>query len=175
MDAHDLSAAMKSAAQLMHEPMDVPQMLQAIADAAAQTIPGVDQAGVSVAHRDGRMETLAGTGEFASAQELYASMRSSGSSVGLATVYRALQEMAGAGDLDTVRNQSGEVLYRQCAQPAHHHHLVCRDCGRTQEVKAPGVERWARTVGQEYGFVDLDHQVDLFGICADCASRTDRS
>ena len=74
---------------------------------------------------------LAGTDEFVSAQDLHAALRGSGSTVGLATVYRALQEMAAAGDLDMVRNETGEVLYRQCEQPAHHHHLVCRSCGLT--------------------------------------------
>ncbi len=116
-------------------------------------------------------ELLAGTDEFVSAQDLHAALRTSGSSIGLATVYRALQDMAGAGDLDAVRNESGEVLYRQCAQPTHHHHLVCRACGLTQEVAAPGVEKWARAVAEEYGYVDLDHQVELFGLCAGCASR----
>src|ERR1700712_4035298 len=70
-----------------------------------------------------------------------------------------------------VRNEPGEVLYRQCEQPAHHHHLVCRSCGLTQEVAAPGVEKWARAVAQEYGYVDLDHQVELFGVCAGCAAK----
>ena len=59
-----------------------------------------------------------------------------------------LPRAAGAGrrpvDLDVVRNETGEVLYRQCEQPRHHHHLVCRACGLTQEVAAPGVEKWAR-------------------------------
>jgi Fur family transcriptional regulator, ferric uptake regulator len=116
-------------------------------------------------------ELLAGTDEFVSAQDLHAALRASGSSVGLATVYRALQEMAGAGDLDVVRNETGEVLYRQCDQPAHHHHLVCRACGLTQEVAAPGVEKWARAVAEQYGYVDLDHQVELFGLCAACAGK----
>jgi Fur family ferric uptake transcriptional regulator len=114
---------------------------------------------------------LAGTDEFVSAQDLHAALRGSGSTVGLATVYRALQDMAAAGDLDMVRNETGEVLYRQCEQPAHHHHLVCRSCGLTQEVAAPGVEKWARAVAQEYGYVDLDHQVELFGLCATCAAK----
>src|ERR1700712_1085107 len=117
------------------------------------------------------IEVLAGTEEFSSAQDLFAALRTSGSTIGLATVYRALQEMAAAGDLDMVRNESGEVLYRQCEQPAHHHHLVCRSCGLTQEVAAPGVEKWARAVAQEYGYVDLDHQVELFGLCATCAAK----
>ncbi len=114
---------------------------------------------------------LAGTDEFLSAQDLHAALRASGSTVGLATVYRALQEMAGAGDVDAVRNETGEVLYRQCAQPAHHHHLVCRVCGLTQEVAAPGVEKWARAVAEQYGYVELDHQVELFGLCASCAAK----
>jgi Fur family ferric uptake transcriptional regulator len=116
-------------------------------------------------------QLLAGTDEFVSAQDLHAALRTSGSTVGLATVYRALQELAAAGDLDVVRNESGEVLYRQCAQPAHHHHLVCRTCGGTQEVDAPGVEQWARSVAEKYGYVELDHQVELFGVCAACAAK----
>jgi Fur family ferric uptake transcriptional regulator len=116
-------------------------------------------------------QLLAGTDEFVSAQDLHGALRTSGSTVGLATVYRALQELAAAGDLDVVRNETGEVLYRQCAQPAHHHHLVCRTCGGTQEVDAPGVEQWARSVAEKYGYVELDHQVELFGVCAACAAK----
>ncbi len=116
------------------------------------------------------LQVLTGTDEFISAQDLHAALRTQGSGIGLATVYRALQEMAGQGDLDTVRKDSGEVLYRQCGDLDHHHHLVCRSCGRTEEVEAPGVERWARAVAVEHGFVDLNHEVELFGLCPQCAA-----
>ena len=66
------------------------------------------------------------------ADDIYRALVGGDEDIGLATVYRALQEMAAGGDLDTVRNATGEVLYRQCEQPAHHHHLVCRRCGRTR-------------------------------------------
>ena len=115
------------------------------------------------------LQVLAGTDEFVSAQDLHSALRTAGSTIGLATVYRALQDMAGGGDLDTVRNQTGEVLYRQCVQPQHHHHLVCRQCGRTQEIEAPSVERWARTIAAQYGYTDINHELELFGLCADCA------
>ncbi len=118
------------------------------------------------------IHVLAGTDEFQSAQDLHGALRAGGSTIGLATVYRALQEMAGGGDLDTVRTPSGEVLYRQCAQPAHHHHLVCRQCGRTQEVEAPSVEKWARSVAAEYGYTDINHELELFGTCAACSAHT---
>jgi Fur family ferric uptake transcriptional regulator len=125
----------------------------------------------NTAQRAAVLDVLAGTDEFLSAQELHTTLRSAGSSIGLATVYRALQDMAGAGDLDTVRTESGEVLYRQCAQPRHHHHLVCRVCGRTQEVEAPSVERWARTVAAEFGYSDINHEVELFGVCPACTNQ----
>lgn len=126
----------------------------------------------NTAQRAAILEVLAGTEEFLSAQDLHAALRASGSTIGLATVYRALQEMAAGDDLDTVRNATGEVLYRQCDQPAHHHHLVCRRCGRTQEVEAPQVERWARSIAAQYGYTDIDHEVELFGLCAECSAAT---
>ncbi len=118
------------------------------------------------------LQVLAGTDEFVSAQDLHSALRGSGSTIGLATVYRALQDMARGGDLDTVLNQTGEVLYRKCVQPAHHHHLVCRRCGRTQEIEAPSVEKWARTVAAEYGYTDINHELELFGVCSDCTNGT---
>ena len=115
------------------------------------------------------LQVLAGTEEFVTAQELHSALRDSGTSIGLATVYRALSDMVAAGEVDTLRSPAGETLYRQCGESMHHHHLVCRICGRTEEVTAPGVERWARAVADEYGFVDINHEVELFGVCGDCA------
>ena len=115
------------------------------------------------------LQVLAGTEEFVTPQELHSALRESGTSIGLATVYRTLADLVAGGEVDSLRNPAGETLYRQCGQPAHHHHLVCRVCGRTEEVTAPGVERWARAVADEYGFVDINHEVELFGVCADCA------
>jgi Fur family ferric uptake transcriptional regulator len=115
------------------------------------------------------LQILAGTAEFVTAQELHSALRDSGTGIGLATVYRALSDMVAAGEVDTLRGPAGETLYRQCGESTHHHHLVCRICGRTEEVTAPGVERWARAVADEYGFVDINHEVELFGVCGDCA------
>ena len=46
------------------------------------------------------------------------------------TVYDQLRDLADAGDLDVLRNDSGELLFRQCRTGAHHHHLLCRVCGQ---------------------------------------------
>jgi Fur family ferric uptake transcriptional regulator len=104
---------------------------------------------------------------FHSAQDVYARLRAAGARVGLSTVYRAVQSLADDGELDSIRTDSGEALYRRCSSQ-HHHHLVCRSCGRTVEVAGPAVERWADEVAGEHGFADVSHTLEIFGTCAAC-------
>ncbi|PFG41295.1 Fur family zinc uptake regulator [Georgenia soli] len=116
-------------------------------------------------------DLLGRTEDFRSAQQLHEMLRSSGSTVGLATVYRTLQSLAEAGQVDVLRTGDGEALYRRCARQTHHHHLVCRECGRTVEIEGETVERWAAKVAQDNGFVDVDHTAELFGTCSVCATE----
>jgi Fur family ferric uptake transcriptional regulator len=106
--------------------------------------------------------------EFRSAQEIHDALRHDGENVGLSTVYRTLQALADSGEVDTLRTDDGEALYRRCST-GHHHHLVCRVCGRTVEVEGPAVERWAAGVANQHGFADVSHSVEVFGTCPDCA------
>ena len=85
-----------------------------------------------------------------------------GERVGLTTVYRTLQALADAGEIDVMRPPGGEHLYRRCSE-GHHHHLVCRRCGRTVEVEGPAVERWADQVAAEHGYADVSHTLEIFG------------
>lgn len=105
---------------------------------------------------------------FASAQEIHDFLKKRGESVGLSTVYRSLQALADAAEIDALRNDEGEVLYRQCSS-GHHHHLVCRDCGTAVEVEGPTVENWADKIAAEHGFVDVAHTLEIFGTCSACA------
>jgi len=107
---------------------------------------------------------------FHSAQEVHARMRASGDTIGLSTVYRAVQALVDDGELDSIRTDNGEAIYRRCST-RHHHHLVCRSCGRTEEVEGPTVERWADRVAAEHGFVDVKHTLEIFGTCAACHAR----
>lgn len=135
---------------------------------AAATEPGSGSANASrrpTRQRAALAELIAATPEFVSAQELHSKLQARGDSVGLATVYRNLQAMAADGDVDVLRTDDGECVYRSCATDAHHHHLVCRECGRTVEVEGPAVERWATEVASRNGFTDVTHTIELFGTC----------
>jgi Fur family ferric uptake transcriptional regulator len=115
---------------------------------------------------------LADADGFRGAQAIHASMRAAGERVGLATVYRALQALADAGELDVLRDDTGELLYRRCAGGGHHHHLVCRGCGTTVEIESSAVERWAASVGEPHGFSAVEHSVEVFGTCRSCAKAS---
>jgi Fur family ferric uptake transcriptional regulator len=113
---------------------------------------------------------MVASADFRSAQEIHHALRRGGEKVGLATVYRTLQALAEGGDVDALTS-SGQTVYRRCTDDRHHHHLVCRHCGRTVEITGPTVERWASAIAEEHGFRDVDHTLELFGTCAGCAGR----
>lgn len=116
-------------------------------------------------------DALASAEDFQSAQDIHDSLKHAGEKVGLATVYRNLQAMADTGDVDVLQNASGESVYRACS-PEHHHHLVCRRCGRTVEVTGPAVEKWTTAVAREHDFAEVSHTIELFGICAECRAAS---
>jgi Fur family ferric uptake transcriptional regulator len=106
---------------------------------------------------------------FRSAQQLHDELRRAGEEVGLTTVYRTLQALAEAGEVDVLLTAEGESIYRRCRSQGHHHHLVCRDCGHSVEVTAEEVEDWARRVAARHGFSAVEHTAELYGTCTDCS------
>ena len=117
-------------------------------------------------------DALQSAGGFRSAQDVYAVLRAEGGSVGLSTVYRHLQSLVDEGVVDVIQTPDGEATYRYCGdagESRHHHHLVCKKCGRTEEIEGRAVERWAGEIAREHGYTQVDHTVELFGRCADCS------
>lgn len=98
------------------------------------------------------VELLAEKDDFRSAQDLHDELRGRGEEVGLTTVYRTLQSLSESGEIDMLRTDSGEALYRRCS-PHHHHHLLCRDCGYTVEIESTG-----GTVGTNHGGTSRVHR-----------------
>ncbi len=118
----------------------------------------------STRQRSAVLSALQGAPEPLSAQDLHAQLDRT---VGLATVYRTLQGLVETGQVDIFRRESGEALFRLC-NPVHHHHLVCRRCGRVEEIDACEVEPWAVRVARRRGFTVTGHQADVFGLCPRC-------
>jgi len=113
------------------------------------------------------LSTLERAGGFASAQEIYNLMQREGESIGLTTVYRSLQSLVNDKIVDLLRRDDGEAIYRLCGD-AHHHHLVCKNCGDTLEIEGGPIERWAKAMAEEHGFRDVWHTAEIFGLCSKC-------
>lgn len=111
-------------------------------------------------------------GEFTSAQDLHSRLRAAGERVGLTTVYTQLKALSDAGEIDSVRGESGEVLYRRCELGSHHHHLVCRSCGQAVEVDVPDIEAWARRLARRHGFSEPRHVLEITGLCGRCGGQS---
>ena len=119
---------------------------------------------------------------FRTAQDLFAELRRRGDRIGLTTVYRHLNMLAEQGRADVVHSAEGESQYRLCGVGAHsadepgepgehHHHLVCRVCGRSVEVSGPEVEAWADRVSAAAGYTEISHTLEVFGRCPEHSAR----
>lgn len=108
--------------------------------------------------------------DFVSTQELHRLLHEQGTPVSLATTYRILASMTDDGELDTLRNGEGEAVYRRCSATSHHHHLLCRECGKTVEFEAPEVESWASSIAKANGFTQVQHTVEIYGLCPECSA-----
>ncbi len=106
--------------------------------------------------------------DFTSAQELHEALETEGITVGLTTVYRTLHALERAGQVDVVRDRTGERLYRPRPTDGHRHYLVCRNCGFSAAVDADPVERWADGVAESMRFTEVEHTVELSGVCDRC-------
>jgi Fur family ferric uptake transcriptional regulator len=123
----------------------------------------------STRQREALMHVLELVDGFRTAQQLHAMLVERGDKVGIATVYRSLQLLADADLVDIIHSEEGEGSYRRCST-RHHHHLVCRVCGRAVEAQAPEVEIWVDAMAAQHGFRDVSHDLEIFGTCSDCAS-----
>jgi Fur family ferric uptake transcriptional regulator len=125
-------------------------------------------------------DVLRGVDGFRTAQELFDELRRRGDRVGLSTVYRHLNLLAERGRADVVHRADGEAQYRLCGTAdeladEHHHHVVCRACGRSVEVLGPEVEAWARRVAAASGYTETTHTVEVFGLCPEHSARPRRT
>jgi Fur family transcriptional regulator, ferric uptake regulator len=105
-----------------------------------------------------------------SAQEIFDGLRKARRPVGIASVYRALDALLDLRLVKRVDAGDGTARYEPApSNGEHHHHLVCRDCGRVEAFTDPQLERAIDRVAGGLGYAVDEHEVVLTGACADCA------
>ena len=106
-----------------------------------------------------------------SAQEIFDGIRSAGGRVGIASVYRALDQLVELGLVQRVELGDGIARFEPSHRDGdHHHHLVCDDCGKIEAFADDELENALHEVERRTGYHIAGHDVVLRGACADCAA-----
>jgi len=107
-----------------------------------------------------------------SAEDVYKSLIADNLDVGLATVYRVLQQFEQAGLLTRSHFEQGRAVF-ELNEGSHHDHLLCLTCGRVEEFVDGEIEQRQRKIAQARGFQLQDHALALYGVCTktDCPHR----
>jgi Fur family ferric uptake transcriptional regulator len=128
-----------------------------------------ESSGRSGSARRAVVELLGGQGCCLSAQEIHEELRSSGSRVGIASVYRAVEGLDALGFVQRVDLGDGLARFEPAhAGGDHHHHLVCDDCGRVEPFEDSSLEAAIARVADGRGYTVAAHDVVLRGACEDC-------
>ena len=115
------------------------------------------------------LEELSREADDATAQVIHRRLAARRQRVGLATVYRALNDLSAAGVIDALPHGGAETCYRLCGA-GHHHHLVCSKCHRVVELTDCRLGGWLGRASAAEGFLVTDHTLEAVGLCASCRS-----
>ncbi|MDF0054776.1 Fur family transcriptional regulator [Staphylococcus pseudintermedius] len=105
-----------------------------------------------------------------SAEDVYLKVKEKAPEIGLATVYRTLELLADLKVVDKVSFGDGVSRFdlRKEGSKHFHHHLVCMECGRVDEIEEDLLPQVEERVENEYNFKILDHRLTFHGICGTC-------
>lgn len=130
----------------------------------------------SKGHRDGGarravVELLGRQQCCLTAQEIFDQLRGEGRRVGIASIYRTLDQLSRDGFVQRVDLGSGTARFEpiHAGGEHHHHHLVCDDCGKVEAFADDELERALHNVEVETGYTIAGHDVVLRGVCDACS------
>ena len=97
-----------------------------------------------------------------SAEDLYKKLLEQGDEVGVATVYRVLNQFDDAGIVTRHHFEGGKSVFELTHQE-HHDHLVCLKCGEVIEFNDSLIEQQQRLIAEKYGIKLTNHSLYLYG------------
>ncbi|REI30156.1 transcriptional repressor [Staphylococcus felis] len=109
-----------------------------------------------------------------SAEDVYLKVKEKAPEIGLATVYRTLELLAELKIVDKVSFGDGVSRFdlRKEGSEHFHHHLVCMECGRVDEIEEDLLPKVEERVENEFNFKILDHRLTFHGVCKDCQQKS---
>ena len=109
-----------------------------------------------------------------SAEDLYKKLIDIGEEIGLATVYRVLNQFDDAGIVTRHHFEGGKSVFELATQH-HHDHLVCLDCGKVIEFSDEMIEQRQKDIAARYNVRLTNHSLYLYGHCMDGDCNADET
>lgn len=108
------------------------------------------------------------------AEDVYKKLLEQDEEIGLATVYRVLNQLDDAGIIHRHHFEGGKSVF-ELSQKSHHDHLVCLDCGKVIEFEDPIIEKRQEDIAKENGIELTNHSLYLYGRCQkeNCENKED--
>ena len=131
---------------------------------ADQLVEVMEQRGYRITGpRQAVVRAIAGKQRHFTAEEL----REELPGVGRATIYRSLKLLVESGMVCRVLLEDGELHY-QLSHRGHHHHLLCVQCGNSQDLLGCDIESQLEEAANSHQFQLSGHWLELYGRCQNC-------
>ena len=117
------------------------------------------------------IEVLGGSGEHLTPSDIFTRLRDRQPGIGLVTVYRTLELLQASGLLCEVHIGDSCRSYLKNRANGHHHHLVCRSCGKVIDFTGCELDSLEKSLSAETGFKIEKHLLEFMGCCRNCLSE----
>lgn len=101
-------------------------------------------------------------------EELFIRLKTKGSKVSRASVYRTIPLLIENGLIDEVERIDRHAHYERVSGRPHHDHMICIKCGKIIEFYSPTLEMLQDEICQKEKFRGIKHSLEIMGYCKDC-------
>ncbi|QIV95433.1 Fur family ferric uptake transcriptional regulator [Allofrancisella inopinata] len=105
-----------------------------------------------------------------SPDDVFSKLKSQGSSIGIATVYRVLGQFESAGIINRLKLDNEQVMY-ELNQGGHHDHIICIKCNKIQEFYSEEIEKLQKQIVESLGAEIIDHNLNIYVKCKACRRK----
>jgi Fur family ferric uptake transcriptional regulator len=101
-------------------------------------------------------------------EELFIRLRSKGSKVSRASIYRTIPLLVESGLIEEVEKIDRHAHYEKISSDKHHDHMICLRCGKIIEFYSPTLEMLQNEICEKEKFRCIKHLLEIHGYCKDC-------
>lgn len=108
---------------------------------------------------------------YLSPEEIWSSMKKRFNRIGLPTVYRNLEELAGGNIISKITHPNRQLYYFFCGNNRHHHHFVCLSCRNVDDINFCAIHELQREVRKKLNGQVVSHILQVNGLCRECLGK----